>query len=76
MRVLGICGSLQRRSSNQTLLLRAQELAETPLEIIIFDGLRELPLFNPDDDAEQVPAVQAWRDAIAAADALLIASPE
>jgi NAD(P)H-dependent FMN reductase len=35
-----------------------------------------LPLFNPDDEVATPSAVQALRNAVAGADALLIASPE
>jgi chromate reductase len=41
------------------------------------DGLRDLPQFNPDLEAEApVPAVELWRQALAASDAVLLASPE
>jgi chromate reductase len=77
VRVLAICGSLQARSSNLVLLETAVALALPPTEVAVFDGLRDLPLFNPDLEAvEPVPAVEVWRRAIAESDALLIASPE
>ncbi|HEX3854901.1 MAG TPA: NADPH-dependent FMN reductase [Polyangiaceae bacterium] len=77
MRVLAICGSLQARSSNLAPLETAAAMAPPPIELVIFDGLRDLPLFNPDLEAvEPLPIVEAWRRAIAESDALLIASPE
>lgn len=42
--------------------------------MILFDGLRHLPHFNP--DTEEPPAVRDWRKALAGSDAVLIASPE
>ena len=52
-------------------------MASPPMEVVVFDGLRDLPLFNPDLEAvEPLPAVESWRSAIAESDALLIASPE
>ncbi|WP_437626865.1 NADPH-dependent FMN reductase [Sorangium sp. So ce1151] len=77
MRILGICGSLQARSSNLTLLHTARAMAPEGVELVLYDGIRELPLFNPDIEASGAPpAVSEWRRAIAASDALLIASPE
>ncbi len=40
------------------------------------DGLRALPLFNPDLADERIEAVERWRTTITGSDALLIASPE
>ena len=77
MRVLGVCGSLQRASSNLTLLHDAARWAPTGMSIEIFDGIRDLPLFDPDlERGPEIAAVRAWRDAIAASDAVLIACPE
>lgn len=78
-RVLTISGSLRARSSNTEVLRAAALLAPESVEVVPFDGLEALPHFNPDLDDEgavlPVP-VRALRDEIAAADALLICSPE
>ena len=77
MRVLTVCGSLQARSGNRAILEVAARVAPKGVEVIPFDGLGDLPFFNPDLDAEGAPpAVGAWRRAVEDADALLIASPE
>src|SRR4051794_18580521 len=82
MRIVGICGSLQGASSNLTLLRRAGELVTeiSPEAVVfeLFDGVRDLPLFDPDieRDGDAPASVTAWRSALAHADALLIASPE
>lgn len=76
LRVLGIAGSLRRASYNRALLRAAAELAPPGMEIVTHD-LIDIPLFNEDVEAEGIPApVQALRDAVAAADALLFATPE
>ncbi|MDB4950769.1 MAG: chrR [Gemmatimonadetes bacterium] len=76
LKVLGIPGSLRRASYNRALLVAAQELAPPEMRIDIHD-LHGLPLFDEDVEAQGVPdAVAALRAAIAAADALLIATPE
>ena len=77
MRILAICGSLQAKSSNLTLLETAKRLAPEHVEVTLCDGLRALPHFDPDLDAQGPPAtVISWRAALAACDALLIACPE
>ena len=77
MRILGISGSL-RRDSHNTRLLRAAALALPPgAELELLDGLAAVPPYSEDADTEPAPeAVAHLRDQIAAADALLIATPE
>jgi chromate reductase len=75
--VLGIAGSLRRGSYNRGLLLAARELAPPGMEIELFERLGEIPLFSQDVEAEGDPEpVAALKEAIRAADALLIATPE
>ena len=82
MLLVGICGSMQSSSSNLTLLQRAGELIEDVTDgrmaFRIFDGVRDLPLFDPDIERDGPPpdSVTAMRAALTGADALLIASPE
>ena len=76
-RVLCLSGSLRRRSGNTSLLLAARQLAPNTLALDMYDGLAQLPLFNPDDEVDPLPAsVQALRAAVGSSDALLIACPE
>ena len=74
--VLALSGSLRAASINSALLRAAARLAAAPVAVRVFTGLGTLPLFNPDLDAAPPAAVRALRQAVAAADALLIASPE
>ncbi len=77
MRILGISGSLQARSTNLGLLESCAKAAPEGVEVRIFDGLRRLPLFDPDlEAAGPPPPVIEWRRALAESDAVLIASPE
>ncbi|WP_421121934.1 NADPH-dependent FMN reductase [Aquihabitans daechungensis] len=84
-------GSLQARSSTAAVLASIADLvtlraaAEAPVGAAcataptfeVFDGIEELPHFNPDRDVEPPPAeVAAWRSTLAAADAVVIATPE
>ena len=77
MRILAICGSLQATSANLSLLEAAAASAPDSVEVVFFDGIGELPHFNPDIAASAAPpGVARWRRAIAESDALLVASPE
>jgi chromate reductase len=77
LRILAICGSLQAKSGNLSLLQHAALAAPEGVEVVLFDGLRDLPHFNPDLElAGELPAVAAWRHALRASAGVLIASPE
>lgn len=77
MTILGISGSLQSKSKNLALLDIASRAAPPGVDLVRFDGLRDLPHFDPDIEANGVPeSVARWRQALAASDAVLIASPE
>ncbi len=76
LKVLALCGSLRRASINAALLRAASRLAPADMELIVFNGVGSLPLFNPDLEADLPPPVRALHEAVASADALLIASPE
>ncbi|KRA84301.1 NADPH-dependent FMN reductase [Altererythrobacter sp. Root672] len=76
VRVLAFAGSLRAGSYNRALLRAAQELTPEGMRIEIFD-IGEVPLYNSDVEAAgDPPAVAAFKQAIAAADGLLIATPE
>jgi chromate reductase, NAD(P)H dehydrogenase (quinone) len=76
-RVLAVAGSLRRDSINLALLEAAAQLAPASLAVTVFDGLAAVPLFNEDVEAAGLPpGVQRFRDEVAAADGLLISTPE
>ena len=71
MAILGISGSL-RHDSHNTMLLR-----NVPLELELWQGLKEIPPYDEDDDVEPAPpAVARMRAAVAGADAIVFATPE
>lgn len=76
MRVLGISGSLRAGSHNSRLLEAASRLLPADVEYVRFDGLKALPPFDEDDEADPGAAVEHLRSEIAAADGLLFATPE
>jgi chromate reductase len=78
VRILSVSGSLRKESFNTRLLAAVPPLAPAGMTFEVFDGLVDLPPFNEDlDTPDGGPApVRAWRDAVRAADALLIVTPE
>jgi len=82
MRILAICGSLRRHSTNRTLLLAVQKQAPDGTKVAIFDSIRDLPHFDPDLDGEgrdpedRPDGVLRLRRELAVSDALLISTPE
>jgi chromate reductase, NAD(P)H dehydrogenase (quinone) len=76
MKVLAIPGSLRAASINAAFCRAAARLAPSPLQVSVFGGLRALPLFNPDLEANPPRPVQEFRASVADARALIIASPE
>jgi chromate reductase, NAD(P)H dehydrogenase (quinone) len=77
MRILTISGSLRAASHNTALLRAAAELAPEGVEVVQYDGLDRLPHYNEDHDTDDPHGeVRRLREAIAAADLVLISTPE
>jgi chromate reductase, NAD(P)H dehydrogenase (quinone) len=76
MRILAISGSLRQASLNTALLRAAARIAPPGIEVVLYRGLGDLPLFNPDIVASEPSPVVTLREQILVCDALLIASPE
>lgn len=76
--ILAVSGSLGARSSNTALLREAARLAPAGVRVEVYDGLADLPPFNPDVEASGVlpEPVEALRAAAGAADGLLFSVPE
>ena len=77
MHVLAISGSL-RKASNNTALLRALR-GEAPegVEVELWNGLKEIPPYDGDDDVVPgPPEVEEFRARVREADAVFFATPE
>ena len=75
-KVLGISGSLRRRSYNTALLRAATGLMpqEATLEVA---SIRGVPLYDGDVEAQGIPAsVSQLKEAVVAADGVLLVTPE
>lgn len=76
IKILGFSGSLRRKSYNTAALRAAKELLPEGATLEIAD-LSAIPFFNEDLEAESIPQpVLDFNKKVAAADALLIATPE
>ena len=76
-RILGISGSLRRDSHNTSLLRAAAEAAGPDIEFELYDGLKQIPPYDEDDDVDPRPeSVARLNEAIASADAVFFSTPE
>lgn len=76
-RLLLVSGSTRSGSTNTAVLRSVPDLAPDPVEAVLYDGLADLPAFDPDHDRDPLPApVAALRAALGAADAVLFCTPE
>ncbi|MEK8131846.1 NADPH-dependent FMN reductase [Paenibacillus filicis] len=77
LRICSISGSLRSRSSHTALLEAAAELAPAQMQLTLYEGLADLPPFNPELDIEPYPAaVEQFRERLRASDGVLICTPE
>ena len=77
MLVLGLSGSLREDSHNTRLLLAAAELLPAEASFVRFSDLKAIPPYDPDEDRGERPApVLHLMEAVRAADAVLVATPE
>jgi len=76
IQIIGFAGSLRRNSYNKASLRAASQLLPEGASLEVVD-LAPIPFFNEDLESEGIPsAVVEFKNKIALADALLIATPE
>jgi chromate reductase len=75
IRILGIAGSLRRKSYNRAALRAAQKLSPDDAELEIFE-LDGIPVFSEDDERTPPAKVVELKKRIRAADAVLFVTPE
>src|ERR1700727_2851465 len=76
-RILLVSGSTRAGSANTSALRTLREVASRPVVAVLYEGLSDLPAFNPDDDREPLPAAAGQlRRAIADRDAVVFCTPE
>jgi chromate reductase, NAD(P)H dehydrogenase (quinone) len=76
-KILGISGSLRLNSSNMKILLALTSFAANDVEIEMYNGIGNLPHFNPEIDQDNaITAVTEWRDRLKESDAVIFCTPE
>ena len=75
IRILGIAGSLRRKSYNRAALRAAQQLVpqDAVLDVFELDGI---PVFSEDDEQQPPAKVVEFKKRIREADAILFVTPE
>jgi chromate reductase len=77
MKILAVSGSLRAGSHNTQLLRAATEAAPEGVEVEVWEGIGDLPLYDQDLELRELPAsVRRLREEWAAADAILFSTPE
>jgi chromate reductase, NAD(P)H dehydrogenase (quinone) len=77
IRVLALCGSTRRGSSNAAALNALAAHAPDDTTVIVYSHMTQLPHFSPDDDIDPLPVTVAdLRSQVGLADAIVISTPE
>jgi chromate reductase len=76
VQILGISGSLRAGSLNTQLLRLAAEVLPAGVSLELYEGLADIPPYDPDVEDAVPAAVAELRDAIESADVVLFSSPE
>lgn len=74
MLLLAVSGSLRTASSNSVLLRACAQLAPAGVHVQLYEGLSELPHFNP--EVEPSPEVVELKRIVKNADGILFCTPE
>ncbi len=75
LKLLALSGSLRKTSYNTAAITALKILAPEYIKITIGE-IDKLPLFNPDREDENIPALKTLKSSLNEASGLIIASPE
>lgn len=76
-KIFAIIGSASNNSSNERLVENITCMIGDDFEVTIFNGLKTLPHFDPEQSLENPPQViKVFRDSIDHADGVIICTPE
>jgi len=76
MKILGVSGSPRAESYNTALLREAAKLAPAGVEVELWEGIGDLPIYDQDLEADVPESVRRLREDWGSADAILFATPE
>ena len=76
-KILAISGSIRESSSNTRILTAATKMFADEFNTEVFNGLKDLPFFDPGlQEEEKPPSVLTFIEKIASADAVIFCTPE
>lgn len=76
-RVIALVGSLRADSVNRRLAETASSVAPDGVDVVVYDGLADIPFYNEDIDVPgTIESVDKLRTAVGDADGLLLVTPE
>ena len=76
-KIIAISGSIREGSSNTNILKALAAFVPEGIDFSIYNGIKDLPHFNPDiDGTEPPPVVKNFRKTLDEAHALIICTPE
>ena len=76
-KIIAISGSTRLHSTNHSLIKAISELYAQQLDVTIFNGLSELPHFNPDNDTSKIGGrVAEFKQQLKHSDGIIICTPE
>lgn len=76
-KVLAISGSTRQNSTNHSLIKAIADLYAADLNVSVYNGIADLPYFNPDFDNEQLSKkVSDFKEQLNNADGIIICTPE
>jgi chromate reductase, NAD(P)H dehydrogenase (quinone) len=76
VKILAVSGSLRAGSHNTSLLRAAIEAAPEGVEVELWEGIGDLPIYDQDLESDPPESVRRLREDWAEADAILFATPE
>jgi chromate reductase len=76
VKILAVSGSLRADSYNTSLLRAAVEAAPDGVEVELWEGIGDLPIYDQDLEHDPPESVLRLREDWAAADAIVFATPE
>ena len=76
-KIMAISGSARKNSANLRLIKAIDEMTREKFDTTVFEGLTDLPHFNPDLDNDNPPEpVNSFRELLKSSDGILICTPE
>lgn len=77
MKIVAICGSSRRESYNLAILKTIQNISKSKADVVIFNELDQIPIFNPDIEfSTHSDLLIKIRAELKSANALIISTPE